>query len=610
MKMGGWFKTICELRLLPILLFLALPAAMSGQLIFTTNDGTIQITGYNGSPGDLIIPASTNGYPVTSIEYGAFHNNSNLTSITIPGSVTNIGVFFGCYNLRYFFFEGNAIPDPGSFFDEFLSVQNVPRVYYLPGTTGWGPSWGGLPTAQWVLGGLAVAISPSTAANQGARWQVDGGSWQTNLAAVPLLPGYHSVHFNQIIGWQSPPDQATSVGTNFNSFSQATGTYLVIPQPPTFKVLHNFTGLDGVSPRANLIVSGNVLYGTTCGGGISNSGTVFSIHTDGSGFTNIYSFTGGSDGGGPQTALVLSGNTLYGNTPSTVFKVNIDGSGYQTLHTFTGNWGVDLFSGLTLSSNMLYGTTEIDFGTIFRIKTDGTCFTNLHTFTTDNDEIWWPYGDLVVSGSTIYGNTFEGMSGGSVFCIQTDGTGFTKSGVVLPDNFWDARHYNNGFDTILSGKTAFGNDIQDGIQGPPVSYGALYAENADGSDYTTLHIFYNGPDAADPSGSMTPWGGLAISGNILYGMAEAGGTNNDGTIYAISFPPQQLSIILLGTNVVLTWPSGVFGAEYDGYSLQFTTNLVPPVIWADNATTPAAINSQNVVTNCMTGTQQYFRLIK
>jgi len=38
--------------------------------------------------------------------------------------------------------------------------------------------------------------------------------------------------------------------------------------------------------------SGNTLYGTAAIAGISGNGTVFALKTDGTGFTNLYSFYG------------------------------------------------------------------------------------------------------------------------------------------------------------------------------------------------------------------------------------------------------------------------------------------------------------------------------
>lgn len=52
---------------------------------------------------------------------------------------------------------------------------------------------------------------------------------------------------------------------------------------------------------------------------------VFAVNTDGTGFTNIYSFSyyTNSDGGSRITSLLLSGNTLYGTT----YLAGVGGSG-------------------------------------------------------------------------------------------------------------------------------------------------------------------------------------------------------------------------------------------------------------------------------------------
>jgi hypothetical protein len=86
---------------LPLLLLLMLPAMVQAQFIFTTNNGTITITGYTGSGGAVTIPDTSNGWPVTSIGVQAFINCYSLTSVTIPRSVTNIGnnAFYGCDSL-------------------------------------------------------------------------------------------------------------------------------------------------------------------------------------------------------------------------------------------------------------------------------------------------------------------------------------------------------------------------------------------------------------------------------------------------------------------------------------------------------------------------------
>src|SRR5438876_7236882 len=86
-----------------------------------------------------------------------------------------------------------------------------------------------------------------------------------------------------------------------------------------FTNLHSFTSAaypytnsDGANPRAGLLLSEGILYGVAANGGSSGNGVVFRASTNGSGFTNLHSLTGGSEGRLPYGSLIISGNTLYG----------------------------------------------------------------------------------------------------------------------------------------------------------------------------------------------------------------------------------------------------------------------------------------------------------
>ena len=213
----------------------------------------------------------------------------------------------------------------------------------------------------------------------------------------------------------------------------------------------NGTNSDGADSRASLILSGNTLYGTAQDGGGPSAGTVFAVNTDGTGFTVLHSFMDNGDGDGPNAALALSGNTLYGTTIrggfapplGTVFKVSTAGTSFMTVYSFIGP-GSYSRARLVLSGNTLYGTTEDGSfagnggnGTVFRVNTDGTGFTNLHIFAAGktnllsgvytNAEGIKPFAGLLLSGNTLYGTTqFGGSPGnGTVFAVNTDGTGFT-----------------------------------------------------------------------------------------------------------------------------------------------------------------------------------------
>jgi hypothetical protein len=184
-------------RFLVGLLFLLAPVLAGAQFDFTTNNGTITITKYNGTNDVVTVPSTTNGYPVTSVGYIAFDcdcNRSYPTSVIIPDSVTNIGIgaFNGCYDLTNISLGNSIISIGADAFTECFSLRSVTfpstltsiqdyafaqctnlqaiyflgnapslgtgvfsedpaKVYYAPGTTGW-TNFGGLgPAAVWYL---------------------------------------------------------------------------------------------------------------------------------------------------------------------------------------------------------------------------------------------------------------------------------------------------------------------------------------------------------------------------------------------------------------------------------------------------------------------------
>jgi hypothetical protein len=94
---------------------------------YTNTNGTITITGYTGPGGNVTIPSTINGLPVTSIADWAFSGSGTLTMATIPDSVTNIGdsAFNHCANLVTFKM-GNGVTSIGSLaFVECISLTSI-----------------------------------------------------------------------------------------------------------------------------------------------------------------------------------------------------------------------------------------------------------------------------------------------------------------------------------------------------------------------------------------------------------------------------------------------------------------------------------------------------
>ncbi len=238
-------------------------------------------------------------------------------------------------------------------------------------------------------------------------------------------------------------------------------------------------------------------------------------------FSVVHTFTAGSDGSGPIGGLALSGDTLYGtaslggtNGDGTVFSVNTNGAGFTVLHTFAAPIAGDLITGLTnldgaypntrlvLSGAALYGTAHLGgtngSGTVFSLSTSGADFTLLHTFTpleggnaVGRQRTNWdggePSADFVVAGDTLYGTAYFGGTNGSgtVYSLNTNGTGFK----------------------VLHTLASTGS-------GSPVT-------NSDG---------------AYP-------GGLVLSGSRLFGVASAGGTNANGTVFAVGINGTDFTVL-------------------------------------------------------------------
>jgi uncharacterized repeat protein (TIGR03803 family) len=304
---------------------------------------------------------------------------------------------------------------------------------------------------------------------------------------------------------------------------------------------------EGSAPLGGLILaSDGALYGTCSAGGTNNSGTVFKLNRNGSGFSVVHHFLSSGDCRNPQAELLEgSDGRLYGTAysgggfgPGGIFRLNKDGSGYQTIYGFktTGSDGQSPLAGLIEGvGGYLYGTTEFggisNKGCIFRIAKAGTNYTRLR-------DLGAVAGGAVSSGGTLlqhsdgflYGTTYSGgvSNLGTVFKLAPDGSSF----ITLLKSF--------GFSTSEGAEPRAGLvERTDGLLmgttriGGTNSLGTVFRIGTDGpASYQTVRHFSGlSGDGSRPRGPL-----LRGSGGVYYGTTFGGGNGDRGTVFRI-IPP-------------------------------------------------------------------------
>jgi uncharacterized repeat protein (TIGR03803 family) len=209
----------------------------------------------------------------------------------------------------------------------------------------------------------------------------------------------------------------------------------------TYTNLHEFAGgnSDGATPYGSLVLSGSTLYGMTSAGGTNNSGVVFKLNIDGSSYGNLHTFGAiASDGGAPLDSLLLSGSTLYGLTQiggtvsgqGEVFQINTDGTGYTNLHSFSGfpSDGSHPRGSLALANSTLYGMASgggmSNSGTIFALNATPGALRIINIARATNDiQLTW----LTTAGKTNYVQAGGDANGG-----YTNNFNDISAGIVVP----------------------------------------------------------------------------------------------------------------------------------------------------------------------------------
>jgi hypothetical protein len=125
----------------------------------------------------------------------------------------------------------------------------------------------------------------------------------------------------------------------------------------------------------------------------------------------------------------------------------------------------------------------------------------------------------------------------------------------------------------------------------------------------TVTGYCNGVAAG--SYSIAGWGSNPALTFYVFGASGEGISVTSGTDTGANFNAgeetfgvPQLAGIQSGTNIILMWPTNA-----TGFTLQFSTNVAKSAAWSTVSPAPVVVNGQNTVTNGLTGTQKFFRLL-
>jgi uncharacterized repeat protein (TIGR03803 family) len=221
----------------------------------------------------------------------------------------------------------------------------------LYGTTAAGGSGFGA-TFQFNTSSSAITINPFNGGNLGAVPQgalvvddsgdafgttTEGGSADAGiifadlLVRVQPLASFNSSNESNPIGGLVLGSDNSFYGVTDGDGINNNGTVFSYSLAGGITTLATFDpSTTGSNPQAGLIADANGdLFGTTQSGGSGGAGTVFELVAGSHTLTTLYSFTGGSDGGSPESTLFLdSQGDLFGttsaggaNTDGTIFEL-------------------------------------------------------------------------------------------------------------------------------------------------------------------------------------------------------------------------------------------------------------------------------------------------
>jgi len=315
-----------------------------------------------------------------------------------------------------------------------------------------------------------------------------------------------------------------------------------LAQAQTFTDVYSFTGgTDGAWPYTGRLAMNRAtgtLYGTDYYYGSSYYGAVWAVTTAGV-ETTLYDFTGGTDGGYPYAGVVrdsagnLYGDTYYGGSSSyygVVYKLGTAGN-ETVLHSFTGGTdGGYPYQGLARDKKgNLYGTTTYGGANSY-----GVIF---KIDSAGNFSVLHNFNYSSTDACYPYYGSVRLDGKGNLYGV-TDSCGADSYGTLWEYSAKGTFSLLYSFTGGADGGYPYGTPARDGkgntygttsYGGANSYYGTVWQVSKTGAE-TTLHSFsYSDTDAC------YVYGGLALDKNgNLYGLSDSCGANYDGALFEVS----------------------------------------------------------------------------
>lgn len=394
----------------------------------------------------------------------------------------------------------------------------------------------------------------------------------TTLASFDVTNGEQPLY-----GYLAQGIDGSYYGATLSGGSLGFGALFSVTPGGALNGFYSFSGgADGLGPFAGVALApdGN-FYGTTLGGGTYNWGAVFKITPAGV-LTNLYSFTGGADGGGPVCQLLLGANGMfYGTTQEggangsgTIFEITPGGT-LTTLYNFASGSGSQQSGLIQAPSGEIYGTTYVGgaggYGAIYKINARGGGFTTLHEFTSA-DGAYPTSPPIQGRNGILYGTTFlgGGYNFGAIYQMTLAGD-FT-----LLYSFTGGADGGGALGGLLEATDGNLYGTTSGLT-TASSHGTIF-QLTPGGKVTTLYSFTGATDGGHPYDGLLQ----ATDGNF-YGTTSDSGAGYAGTVFKLSLGLRPLvkpvphsgkvgtPVLILGNNL-----TGATSVSFSGVPAAFT----------------------------------------